>query len=507
MILNQILTGGIIGTLVFIILLLLCKRSNTATGYRLLALLFLLLTFVFAEQPLDENRIYDRFPFLKVVFQPLLFAFPPLIYFSVVYLTVIEKRLSVSILFHLLPYLLVVSLYLYQYSQPAKAPGENAHRTTLSDFKPSASEHLARSTPVWPPVHPAVVQPPAREQADSADPAAGYNLLEEIIVGCFFIQIGSYLLLALGQLKAFRRKLPLFVSNLEDNDFHWLGQVIIGLGLIVLVSFAESMVQTELFYADMSYAYSLFYLIGFYYIGIQVYRQNEVFPFTEQQRMALSDLMDKSGMDKTSNEPGTEHTYPDKDQICGSSATWPGQIIEDEFVLLDKSGGNCKLEADSKLEADHPTRIKTNPQQDLQVISSHPHIRKKVIADPETREYKARLLELMQQTKPHLNAEISLPALSQLLDLTTYQTSYLINTCFHENFYHFINRHRVEACKKMLADPAYNHLSLLAIGYEAGFNSKTAFNTFFKKSTGLSPNKYKAKLQKEKRGDLTPEQS
>ena len=66
-----------------------------------------------------------------------------------------------------------------------------------------------------------------------------------------------------------------------------------------------------------------------------------------------------------------------------------------------------------------------------------------------------------------------------------------INNCFDENFYTFINRYRLEDCKAMLVNEKYNHLSILGIAFEAGFNSKTAFNTAFKKNTGLSPKEFK----------------
>ena len=83
-----------------------------------------------------------------------------------------------------------------------------------------------------------------------------------------------------------------------------------------------------------------------------------------------------------------------------------------------------------------------------------------------------------------------------MIPLNTYQTSYIINTCFNENFYGFVNRYRIEECKRMLESNEYNNLSILGIAFEAGFNSKTAFNTTFKKLTGLSPKEYKDRLDK-----------
>jgi len=46
----------------------------------------------------------------------------------------------------------------------------------------------------------------------------------------------------------------------------------------------------------------------------------------------------------------------------------------------------------------------------------------------------------------------------------------------------------------MLSDPKYYNYTLLAIAFEAGFNSKGTFNSFFKATTGCTPSEYRNKL-------------
>lgn len=116
--------------------------------------------------------------------------------------------------------------------------------------------------------------------------------------------------------------------------------------------------------------------------------------------------------------------------------------------------------------------------------------RKKVISEEKVNNYKIQLLNLMQKNKPYLDSEITLPKLGLMTHLNTYQTSYLINKCFDENFYTFVNRYRLDECKNMLLNKESSHLKILDISFDAGFNSKTAFNTAFKKSTGLSPKEF-----------------
>jgi AraC-like DNA-binding protein len=67
----------------------------------------------------------------------------------------------------------------------------------------------------------------------------------------------------------------------------------------------------------------------------------------------------------------------------------------------------------------------------------------------------------------------------------------VINTQFNQNFFDFVNTYRVEQAKRDLMDSKKRELKILAVAYDAGFNSKTSFNTLFKKHTGLSPSEYR----------------
>jgi AraC-like DNA-binding protein len=117
--------------------------------------------------------------------------------------------------------------------------------------------------------------------------------------------------------------------------------------------------------------------------------------------------------------------------------------------------------------------------------------RKKIIEDEKLELIKAQLLKLMQVEKPFLDCELSLIKLASKLNITSHQLSYAVNSGFNENFYQFINRYRIEEAKKLLSNPEMNYLNLLGIAFEVGFNSKTVFNTTFKKVTGKTPSQFK----------------
>jgi AraC-like DNA-binding protein len=110
---------------------------------------------------------------------------------------------------------------------------------------------------------------------------------------------------------------------------------------------------------------------------------------------------------------------------------------------------------------------------------------------PEAKKLSKHLKEYMEASKPYLDPELTLPQLADKVGMTTHLLSQLINDQFGMNFFDFINRYRVEEVKQKLNDPAFSHYSLLGMAFECGFNSKSAFNRVFKKSTGVTPSQFK----------------
>ena len=117
--------------------------------------------------------------------------------------------------------------------------------------------------------------------------------------------------------------------------------------------------------------------------------------------------------------------------------------------------------------------------------------RRKIVPDSELESLKLKLKELMKLQKPYLDSELNLIKLSELINMTPHHLSYVINTGFNENFFSFINTYRVEMAKELLVKEKMNKLSMLGIAFESGFNSKTSFNTTFKKITGQTPSDFR----------------
>jgi len=117
--------------------------------------------------------------------------------------------------------------------------------------------------------------------------------------------------------------------------------------------------------------------------------------------------------------------------------------------------------------------------------------KQKVIPDNDLEKLKSELSQLMDHKQPFLDAELSLKRLAELINITPHQLSYVINEGFNENFFLFVNRYRVEKVKELLLDKEKKHLSILGIAFESGFNSKTSFNTTFKKISSQTPSEFK----------------
>jgi AraC-like DNA-binding protein len=113
------------------------------------------------------------------------------------------------------------------------------------------------------------------------------------------------------------------------------------------------------------------------------------------------------------------------------------------------------------------------------------------LSDEQYQKFSTRLDTLLVDDKVYLENELSLAQLSEKLNVPPYQASELISRQYGESFFDLINRHRIEEVKKRLTDPAFSHLSILGIAMDCGFNSKSSFNTAFKKFTGQTPSQFR----------------
>lgn len=104
-------------------------------------------------------------------------------------------------------------------------------------------------------------------------------------------------------------------------------------------------------------------------------------------------------------------------------------------------------------------------------------------------EYVSRVVKFMDQEKPYLKSNITLDALSEMLDVPARELTALLNGHFKMNYYEFINNYRIKEAKEILR--ANKEQTISDVFLAVGFNSKSVFNTFFKKDTGMTPSEFR----------------
>jgi AraC-like DNA-binding protein len=112
------------------------------------------------------------------------------------------------------------------------------------------------------------------------------------------------------------------------------------------------------------------------------------------------------------------------------------------------------------------------------------------LPDREIQNYTKKITDLMAVEKVYLNENLSLRDVALQLKSEPNLISFILNNHLNRNFYDFVNHYRIEEVKNRLKDPRYSHLTLLGIGLESGFNSKTTFNRVFKQVTGMTPTEF-----------------
>ncbi|MFC2101520.1 helix-turn-helix domain-containing protein [Bacteroidota bacterium] len=115
------------------------------------------------------------------------------------------------------------------------------------------------------------------------------------------------------------------------------------------------------------------------------------------------------------------------------------------------------------------------------------------ITDAEKIKTLEKIKGFMVEQEPYLDASLSIHDLSRQTNIPSRELSLAINHQLNKHFFDFVNEYRIEKAKQMLADSGKKELTVLEILYDVGFNSKSSFNTAFKKYTGYTPTEYRKK--------------
>lgn len=107
----------------------------------------------------------------------------------------------------------------------------------------------------------------------------------------------------------------------------------------------------------------------------------------------------------------------------------------------------------------------------------------------------SELTGYLKRDKPYLEPDLTLATVADHLGYTRNQVSFVINQLLDKSFYDLLNGHRIEHAVEKMSSPE-NNLSILELGFDAGFNSISGFYNAFKKQTEKTPAQFLRHLKR-----------
>ena len=147
-------------------------------------------------------------------------------------------------------------------------------------------------------------------------------------------------------------------------------------------------------------------------------------------------------------------------------------------------------EANAYLNADNK---ESGLQNNLLIVEEKSRSAKAGLSEERIRQLADMIVRAIENERLFTESELTLQDLANKIQCPPHQASQAINEGLKKTFYDVINGYRVEEAKRLLLDPKNVNFTILSVGFEAGFNSKTTFNTVFKKFTGFTPTEYREK--------------
>ncbi|WP_103072163.1 helix-turn-helix domain-containing protein [Aquimarina sediminis] len=139
----------------------------------------------------------------------------------------------------------------------------------------------------------------------------------------------------------------------------------------------------------------------------------------------------------------------------------------------------------------HKPQVKLSSVIDSSTLSKSTKITKEPKPTSKENMYYQKLEKLCSDQKIYRDPTLDRNTVAEMLGISPSYFSQIVNSITDENFATYINRYRVMEAKELILDKKFDNYSLLAIGLECGFSSKTTFYNSFKKLTGMTPNNYR----------------
>ena len=133
-------------------------------------------------------------------------------------------------------------------------------------------------------------------------------------------------------------------------------------------------------------------------------------------------------------------------------------------------------------------------EDNIKISTKHEKYERSGLKEDDIQQYLNKIIDHTETQKLYLKGDLTIQDLSESTHIPKHYITQILNEKLNKNFYTFINEYRVNSVKETFENPESEKLTLLAIAYDCGFNSKSSFNNIFKKFTGVTPSQYKKSL-------------
>lgn len=167
--------------------------------------------------------------------------------------------------------------------------------------------------------------------------------------------------------------------------------------------------------------------------------------------------------------------------LLAYKGVFQSNILLPEFLLNNISLSNITTNIEVK-SSEQNNNLTTNANNEI------------VFSEIEIYNINKALNKQLKEKKIFLNETLRLKDLAKEMDISEKKLSQFINQELNLNFYTLVNQCRVEEVKNKIASGNFEHLSILGIAMNSGFQSKSSFNRIFKHHTGKSPSEFRKTL-------------
>lgn len=105
--------------------------------------------------------------------------------------------------------------------------------------------------------------------------------------------------------------------------------------------------------------------------------------------------------------------------------------------------------------------------------------------------FATKLEQVIVRDRFYADPDISLESLAAKMNMPPKKVTLLIKDKYQLNFYEFVNGYRINEAKRLLTDTGKVQKTIMDIYLDVGFNSKSVFNTYFKRSVGVTPSRFR----------------